>query len=386
MSISPATSAPVPRIGSGRDRAIEGLRGLAAVMVFMNHLLVDSINGWAPSWHWSWGTSGPAAVMIFFVLSGYVIGLGYRPTPGGASAGGVGEYLRRRAVRLIPINCVAVLLACAVAEAVDWPTVLGNLFFLQNFGDYAGVWILVLRENMNLWSLNYEVVFYLAFAVIWGWGASLGWTLALSVVLGVLGWLEWGVPLFLGCYALGFLFWLAGLWLAWRATPTAEDRGNWPTCLLLALITWKLQGLAEILIPLDATLPRFAGPVVKLYHLDFLPVSVWLVAMVARRTFRGLKAVMIAAAVLPLVGIGTRGLRGGLLAGDTLLIVAVYLLAIVLWQWRPTVRWFEASRRWDWFPMRSMRQRGRSRRRFSTLGARSRATRPVSRPAHLPPL
>ncbi len=331
------------RPGCERDRAIEGLRGLAALAVFYNHLFAEGeVGGWAPSNLWTWAVSGPAAVMVFFVLSGYVIGLSYPPQPGGATGSAVRRYAWRRVVRLGPINGAAVLLACAVADALDVSTVLGNLFFLQNFADYSGAWVLVLRENMNLWSLNYEVVFYAVFAALWWGRVSLGLTLAAAVAFGVLGWIGWGVPLFLACYAFGFLFWLAGLWLAWRAVPAPASGGNWPSCLLLAIITWKLQGVAEILIPLDATLPRFAGPVVKLYHLDFLPVCVWLVATVARRSFRGLGVVQGLAALIPLVGLGVRWTRAeDFWTGENVAIVTVYLAGLALWRWRPTLRCFE---------------------------------------------
>lgn len=311
-------------------------------MVFYHHLMVGAVGGWSPPWYWSWCASGPAAVMVFFVLSGYVVGIGYRPLPAGSSAVAVRTYLGRRAVRLIPINFVAVLLACVVADAVDLPTVLGNLLFLQNFADYGGSRVLVLHGNINLWSLNYEVVFYLLFALIWWRGASLGWTLVLTSAVGLLGWFGLGVPLFVACYAFGFVFWLTGLWLAWRAGPAPEERGNWPSCVLLALITWKLQVVAEILIPLDATVPRFAGPVVKLYHLDFLPACVWLVAVVGRRSFRGLGAVKITAALIPLLGIGVRWMRQpDFLTSDTVAIVAVYALAMALWSWCPTAHIFQ---------------------------------------------
>jgi len=322
---------------ANRDLAIEGLRGLAALMVFYHHLLLEPLTGWSASPRWTWFVSGPAAVLVFFVLSGYVIGLRHR---GSARAGDVEEYLRRRAIRLIPINCAAVLLTCAISQAMDWPTLLGNLFFLQNFASYNGTWILVLQENTNLWSLNYEVVFYLLFAVLWWAKIPLRWTVALMVVLGVLGWFGKGVPLFAACYAFGFLFWLAGLALAWCSKTNGPERGNWPSCLLFALLTWKLQPLAELFLASYPALPRFPGPVVKLYTLDFLPACVWLIACVGRRTFHGLALVQIVALIVPLGGLVIRFWRPpDSDVGEMAMLVAVYVAALVLWRWRPPVRW-----------------------------------------------
>src|SRR5690349_13625037 len=113
--------------------------------------MLARIGGWSPAAAWTWLVSAPAAVLVFFVLSGYVIGLTYHEQ---ARERDVGDYLRRRALRLIPINCAGVLLGCAIADSLDGATVLANLAFLENFGDYAGHWVLVLPENPNLWSLN----------------------------------------------------------------------------------------------------------------------------------------------------------------------------------------------------------------------------------------
>jgi peptidoglycan/LPS O-acetylase OafA/YrhL len=325
--------------GTGRDLALEGLRGAAALVVFYHHLMLESVGGWSPSPAWTWGVSGPAAVLIFFVLSGYVIGSRYRAQP---DAPQVRRYVLRRAVRLVPINCFAVLLACAVATSLDPATVLGNVLFLQNFADYSGHWILVLRDNYNLWSLNYEVLFYGLFVVLWWPGLALRWVVGATLAAGVLGWFSLGLPLFLACYAFGFCFWLAGLGLAWHSREAPAERANWPTCLLLALITWKLQPLAEIMIALGQTLPRFAGPVVKLYHLDFLPVCVWLVAAVARRTFRSMEFVRLAAALIPLAGIAWAVVhRRGEVDPSLQAIFVTYGVALALWRWQLPVAWWK---------------------------------------------
>src|SRR5689334_20378728 len=95
-----------------RDVAIEGLRGLAALMVFYHHVLIVSVGGWtAPQWL-LWPVDASAAVLIFFILSGYVIGLAYPAQPD-IPRGAVRAYAWRRFVRSMPINIAAVLLGCA---------------------------------------------------------------------------------------------------------------------------------------------------------------------------------------------------------------------------------------------------------------------------------
>jgi peptidoglycan/LPS O-acetylase OafA/YrhL len=327
---------PAPR--ARRDLALEGLRGAAALVVFYHHVMVAAVGGWSPGPAWTWLVSGPAAVLVFFVLSGYVIGLAYAED---APERRVSEYLRRRALRLIPINCAGVLLGCAVAESLDPGTVAGNLFFLQNFADYAGHWMLVLPTNLNLWSLNYEVLFYLAFAVLWRARLPVGWTAAVMAAVGLAAWFGHALPQFVACYAFGFIFWLSGLALAWRAQPAEATRSSWPMCVLLAALTWKLQGVAEVMLAYGAPPPRFAGPVVKLYTLDFLPVCVWLVASVARRTFPGLGLLRIAAAAIPAIGLLMRW-RNADADRETALLATVYVGALLLAGWRPSLRWLAA--------------------------------------------
>lgn len=328
--------ATTPYPSRSRDLAVEGLRGLAAVMVFYHHLAVGSVGGWSPPKWTLWPVEASAAVMIFFLLSGYVIGLTYQSKP---TAQNVRAYAWRRIVRLLPMNFIAVFLSCALATSVDWGMVLSNLFFLQNYSDYAGVWVLVLDNNPNLWSLNYEVLYYLLFVLIWVVRPALKWVGLLAVIVLLLGWYTKWAPVFLACYAAGFLFWLAGFALAWRAQFRPNDHANWPSCLLLALITWKFQGLRLLLSGLPA--PSFAGPVVRLYALDFLPVSLWLLATIAQRTFPGLRWVKLASVLIPAIGLIANWFGpGGVSREEFMGMCCAYALAVALWRWRPSLDFF----------------------------------------------
>ena len=324
-----------------RDASIEGLRGLAALVVFYHHVLIVSVGGWtAPKWL-LWPVDASAAVMVFFILSGYVVGLAY-PAQLVIAIDSVRAYAWRRFVRLMPINIAAVLLGCVAATSLDWETILANLFFLQNNTDYAGIRLMVLDANTNLWSLNYEVLYYVLFIPIWVFRARLRIVSLITVGVLLLGWYTPYVPLFLACYAAGFLFWLAGLALAWRTEPADGEQANWPACLLLAIITWKLQGLKLLLS--EFPMPGFFGAVVRLYAVDFLPVSVWLLAAVARRTHPWLPAVKILAVIIPAIGMLAHLTKPGSVApADLAGILCFYVLALTLWRWRPSLnffRWF----------------------------------------------
>ena len=98
----------------GQLASLHGLRLIAALMVLFNHALIPI---GPPAWAITHVTSGAAGVDIFFVISGFVIGLsGGRESPL--------TYLLRRAIRVLPLYWFATLLSCPAKAALfgNWPT------------------------------------------------------------------------------------------------------------------------------------------------------------------------------------------------------------------------------------------------------------------------
>src|SRR6202041_1534829 len=123
---------PAPAKGE-RNLALEGLRGICACLVLYAHMTIPSPRldpAYAPSARFWWFNLGAVAVLFFFVLSGYVIGLTVREPFSGMRAK---AYLGRRLLRLVPVSTAAVLLSLAMFPQAALGTVLGNLLFLQNF-------------------------------------------------------------------------------------------------------------------------------------------------------------------------------------------------------------------------------------------------------------
>ena len=146
---------------------IDWMRFLAAFEVFLYHLrlyVFESYDRFAPAHKnvaviaWFGVTHfGGEAVLIFFALSGYLVGGGliervrrgaFRP----------GSYAIDRATRLllpfVPALAVAVLLQWTAHEQIDALVVLGNLVSLQ------GVLVPVQPYMGVDWSLAYEFWFY----------------------------------------------------------------------------------------------------------------------------------------------------------------------------------------------------------------------------------
>jgi peptidoglycan/LPS O-acetylase OafA/YrhL len=309
--LQPPSSPPA----AGRDLALEGIRGCCAVLVFYAHLflpfrVLDPV--WTPSPRFSWLNLGYPAVLIFFVLSGYVIGLVTRQP---ANAAGVRHYLLHRTARLVPLNTLVVLLCWLLLVHPGWRTVTGNLLFLQNDEPYPVLGLFpVLENNPNLWSLNYEAVFYLGFILVWFRTPRVGLLFGGLVLLIVASATGLPVPRVVGRYACGALFWLAGLAVAWLTQPAeSSDRGsNWPAAVLTAYALWIFAPLRTLFEHWQLTGWLWPSPTPMSPHrLDFLPACLWLLLAVTGRApqlQRRLAWICVALA--------TAGLAGRVLSGD----------------------------------------------------------------------
>ena len=279
----PLTSHPQSSL---RDLPLDGLRGLCAALVFYAHAFAPSAAldpRWAPPPQFWWLNLGYAAVMMFFVLSGYVIGL---TTSGPATAGNVRLYLGRRALRLLPVNTAAVLLAWALLPANPPGTVLANLGFLQNSEAYPGGMIFgLLPNNTNLWSLNYEVVYYLAFLAWWRWAPRAGWVWSGLALLALASPAGLPVTAQISHYACGGLYWFAGLAIARHTAPMANGtakRGNWPAAFLGLYALWTLAPFRHLTLSFE-WYPLLGLTPASIHRLDFLLGCVWCLLAVSGR-------------------------------------------------------------------------------------------------------
>jgi peptidoglycan/LPS O-acetylase OafA/YrhL len=173
---------------------IDLARGFAALTVLVYHLIA----------HWDWTgfpTSGPLAwfrggwmaVDLFFVISGFVIGLsafGRLATQGLAFRV---EFMRGRLARIVPLHYLALVAYIVAIEPALWGkadfwTDLGaHLLFVHNlFLPYFG------SINGPNWSLGTEMQFYLLMALAAPWLAKARpWRILLLFVAIAWAW-RWG--------------------------------------------------------------------------------------------------------------------------------------------------------------------------------------------------
>lgn len=145
---------------------LDALRGFAALCVVFDHgstlLLLP-----ARSFLYQWFNLGQYGVFVFFLVSGYIVPASLE------RKGSVRGFWISRAFRLYPMFLVVLLLSAVayetghgtVANAGKQPltAALGWVFMLQNL--VAG-----LNVPVVIWTLSYEMVFYLLLAALFSWG------------------------------------------------------------------------------------------------------------------------------------------------------------------------------------------------------------------------
>lgn len=192
--------------------ALEALRGIAALMVVWGHFIVHKGQvdpAFGPVGIGAYRAPGHFAVLVFFVLSGYVIGLAHRRA---MTASEVLLYLRKRFTRIYPMYVLALVAGFAVSPLSRSSATIGwHLVFGIN-----GLPAPTIFANNPLWSLQYEVLFYLLFVPLSMLGARPAWVASSSVLLAFLCLAAdpTGAGQYASPYLLGFGIWSVGWALA----------------------------------------------------------------------------------------------------------------------------------------------------------------------------
>ena len=205
------------RTKSSYNYNLEAIRGAASLSVVLYHVVAMKhlIN---PGYHpqegiFSFLFPSETSVLIFFVLSGYVIGLTNPQKI--ADRKSITTYLKKRWIRLYPIYLVVILLTILV-KSNAWVVVLGNLVFLQV------ILFPVIAGNGALWSLTFEVVYYLLFIVLSRLNIKRV-LLGLVLYIGVVTVLPVTIHPLLVAFPVGLLFWLSGLAIAYYLPKSNQE-------------------------------------------------------------------------------------------------------------------------------------------------------------------
>lgn len=227
---------------------LELIRGCAALLVFLSHISPKVLSSESRlSNIFNYGTE---AVAVFFVLSGYVMSYALTSKPRTRRS-----FLFHRFIRIYPTYFLALTLSFLLLWDSEYSSrMLYNYLMLGSLG-----WDVVRLpiNNLALWSITYEMIFYYLFAFcivrkeisfnrIWLWTLC-----ALFATVGVFTFkFDFG-PFQLVQQAIAFsLSWLIGFWAHQKRTFLQSIPFPVKVCLFVSLLGVSRLPFAEIQSPL----------------------------------------------------------------------------------------------------------------------------------------
>lgn len=142
------------------------LRGLTCVMVFLGHYFgvvyapAELSALLAEGSLYSYLLSAPwAAVWIFFVLSGYLMGKGFFSGRYTLDEGGIGRFMRNRALRVLPVYLAAVIITAVLVTPQIFLS--RNIWMQLSYLSFNFKGDLAYNPIGALWTISTEVHFYL---------------------------------------------------------------------------------------------------------------------------------------------------------------------------------------------------------------------------------
>lgn len=223
--------------------SIQYLRGLAAVLVLASHALLYPL----VEHDLFYGRLGWLGVILFFVISGFIM-----VAVTGEGRFSALDFLRRRFIRIVPMYWGATLIAAALALLVpnlfkttvyDTGQLILSLFFIPFYNPVSGS----IHPLYKLgWTLNYEVFFYVCFALLAFLGAQARviWLTVAFAAMSLIGALFQPEPAIAKFYTTFMpLAFCAGAWLGLATLRGGIEK--LPTGAIAVIMALGLLGLVE---------------------------------------------------------------------------------------------------------------------------------------------
>jgi len=246
---------------SKHNRNLDILRGIAALVVVGFHLIscypkaFDSKYELGPIVNYNF--PGHMSVLVFFILSGYVISVNTKRLTDRKS---ILDYIRKRLTRIVPIYLLAMLFTVAITWGrYDWRVILSNLLFVNVPFDN------VMIENGPAWSLNYELIYYFVFIFFSYYNISMVKTVkVLAIALALMFVFFHNVEIYplMISYLIGFLFWATGAMIA-----EIKTWGEWRISSSRVIAAFILMFCLQQFNPY--------GPILKVLHIPVTDYSAY---------------------------------------------------------------------------------------------------------------
>lgn len=325
---------------------LDAVRGGAAVYVVLHHLSV-AMN--LPIWIRAPLLFGPEAVIVFFLLSGFLIFHHERDRPDG-----IAGYALRRALRLYPMLIVAMIVSALVMLAhgwlwarFSWRGLFGTLFGLQDVAWLKpGVIVGTFLGNLPLWSLSYEMAFYAMFPAVlvaWKrWPAATNHLVGLASILAYASYVAW--PNHWSLVTAYF-----GLWWAGAVAAQAHAAGRLTLRGMAAALFWlvALAVAAAVVVLIVPDKGPGLYPMLMLRHFGVAPlILIVAVSPLARRLGDLALSAAAPAAWLASISYGLYVVHFPLVdrAGAALMPLAIAVSVLIAWAGDRRLNRFIASR------------------------------------------
>ena len=275
------------------EKYLEMLRGFLAIFVSIEHFIftipISSTKTLGEII--AYRIPSHQMVLVFFILSGYVIGLtNERNQPFSLKT-----YFFKRFIRLYPIYFVCLILAFIVHQE-SIKVFISTLFFQQ------ALWTAPPIGNSPMWSLNHEVFYYTLFAIICFLKLNPWIVIFLSLMMGFLPLFSpVYVPFYIYSYGIGFFFWLSGLLLAWYTEKenkviSTQMVISWFLLFLSVRALNPFKTIGQLNTPFFDHLHQYfgAGGMLNVFELFYFPICFVTVIFFSNAKFRFSKLLFVA--------------------------------------------------------------------------------------------
>ena len=161
---------------------LNGIRALAVIVVFASHASNIFFNGVLTGFG-----GGQLGVMLFFMLSGFLMAFLYLGKPSTARA--QRNFLVNRFARIYPMFLVVVT-ACSLVNTMGLPLL---VYRIKTPGDVLEHLLFIRGDNV-LWTVGPEVIFYVLFLALWkARSVSTGLFFIAAIVMACIAWLPMNV-------------------------------------------------------------------------------------------------------------------------------------------------------------------------------------------------
>jgi exopolysaccharide production protein ExoZ len=168
--------------------AIQILRAVAALLVLVSHAILRQAE-WAPADPLTIQIAdhiGALGVWIFFIISGFIMSYTYYDNF--ALPGAAGQFIASRIIRIVPIYWLATALEVALrlrhGAGLDVNKLICSLLFIPVAVEPGPM--AAMRPTLGVgWTLNYEMMFYAAFASVLLLSRRKGVTVLILLMAGV---------------------------------------------------------------------------------------------------------------------------------------------------------------------------------------------------------